>query len=149
MSTLRLEITTPESVVYTDSVDEIVLPTVQGEIGILPHHVPLMTVLRAGEIRIKKGGEETSMAVSGGFVEVRPDAVVILADTAERAEDIDEQRAEEARQRAHALLEEKQVDQVEFAELSSKIEKELARVKVVRKRRSGHRDRSAGSTPGV
>ncbi len=137
MDKLHLEITTPERVIYKDDVDELVLPTPNGEIGILPHHVPLISLLAPGEIRITKSGASTLMAVSGGFIEIQPTKVVVLADTAEQAEEIDEQRAEEAKKRAQNLLKEKRVDQEQFAALSAKIEKELARLKVVRKRRRG------------
>ena len=132
---LNFEITTPERVVFSEEIDEVVLPTPQGEVGILPNHIPLVSLLSAGELRIKKGGETTYMAVSGGFIEVRPDKVVVLADTAEHAEDIDEERAEEARKRAQELSQEKRTDAKEFAALSAKIEKEFARLKVARKRR--------------
>lgn len=132
---LNFEITTPERVVFSAAIDEVVLPTPQGEIGILPNHIPLVSLLSAGELRIKKGGETTYMAVSGGFIEVRPDKVVVLADTAEHAEDIDEKRAEEARKRAQELSQEKRADAKEFAALSAKIEKEFARLKVARKKR--------------
>lgn len=132
---MKFKITTPERVVYSDEVDEVVLPTMQGEIGILPHHLPLVALLAPGEIRIRKGSETISMAVSGGFIQVRPDQVVVLADTAEREEEIDEQRAEEARQRARALLTQKRADAADFAAVAAKLEKELARLKVVRKRR--------------
>ncbi|MFA6098233.1 MAG: F0F1 ATP synthase subunit epsilon [Patescibacteria group bacterium] len=132
---INFEITTPERVVFSDQVDEVVLPTMQGEIGILPNHIPLVSLLSAGEIRIKKGKEEFFMAVSGGFIEVRPDKVVVLADTAERAEEIDEKRAEEARQRAQALAHEKRTDAREFAAITAKMEKELARLKVATRRR--------------
>lgn len=135
MPKINLEITTPERIIYKDEVDELVMPTPSGEIGILPHHVPLISLLAPGEIRITKGAEITNMAVSGGFIEVQPKKVVVLADTAERAEEIDEKRAEEARQRAEKLLKEKSVDQQQFTALSAKIEKELARLKVVRRRR--------------
>lgn len=134
-SKINLEITTPERVIYADEIDELVLPTPQGEIGVLPHHVPVISLMSAGEIRITKDSETTTMAVSGGFIEVQPNKVIVLADTAERAEEIDEQRAEEARQRAEKLLKEKRVDQQQFAALSAKIEKELARLKVVRRKR--------------
>jgi len=132
---LNFEITTPERVVYSDEVDEVVLPTPQGEVGILPHHIPLVSILSPGEIRIKKGGEVTHMATSGGFIEVQPKKVVILADTAERAEEIDEVRAEEARKRAQALLKEKRADATDFAAVAAKLEKELARLKVAKRRR--------------
>lgn len=128
------EIVTPEQKVYSDQVDEVVLPTPQGEVGILPHHIPLVSLLQPGEIRIKKDGVVSFLAVSGGFIQVHPAKVIALADTAERAEDIDETRAEEARKRAAALLDEKRDDAVEFAALSAKIEKELARVRVAKRR---------------
>ena len=133
---IKFEITTPERVVFSDEVDEIVLPTLNGEIGILPHHIPLVSVLATGEARIKKGNEMIHMAVSGGFIQVRPDKVIVLADTAEREEEIDEQAAEEARRRAKKLLEEKRTDSAEFAAISAQLEKELARLKVARRRRS-------------
>lgn len=129
----KFEITTPERTVYSDTVDEVILPTLNGEIGILPNHIPLVSVIKPGEIRIKKGSEESSLAVSGGFIEVQPNKVIVLADTAERAEDIDEARAEEARRRAEDMAKEKRVDAREFAAISAKIEKELSRLKVVRR----------------
>lgn len=132
---INFEITTPEKKVFTDQVDEVVLPTPQGEIGILPNHIPLVSILSAGELRIKKGGDITYLAVSGGFIEVRPDKVIVLADTAERAEEIDEAKAEEARKKAQKMLKEKRADAKEFAALSAKIEKELARIRVKRRRR--------------
>jgi len=132
---LNFEITTPEGIVFSDQIDEIVLPTPQGEIGILPNHIPLVSLLSAGEVRIKKGEEITYLAVSGGFIEIRPDKVVVLADTAERAEDIDEAKAEEARKKAQVLLKEKRADARDFTALSAKIEKELTRLKVVKRRR--------------
>jgi len=132
---INFEITTPERKVFSDQVDEVILPTPNGEIGILPNHIPLVSLLSPGELRIKKGDEVNYLAVSGGFIEVRPDKVVVLADTAEQAEEIDEAKAEEARKKAQGLLEEKRVDATEFAALSAKIEKELARLKVAKKRR--------------
>lgn len=133
--TLKFEITTPERIVFSDTVDEVILPTPLGEIGVLPHHIPLVSLLSAGEIRIKKGSEIKFIAVSGGFIQVTADKLVVLADTAEHAEEIDEQRAEEARQRAQKLLTEKRTDSEEFATLSAKMEKELARLRVVKRKR--------------
>ncbi|MFA6553347.1 MAG: F0F1 ATP synthase subunit epsilon [Patescibacteria group bacterium] len=132
---IKFQITTPERVVFEDEVDEITLPTQQGEIGILPHHIPLVSLLSAGEIRIKKGSEIIYMAVSGGFIQVKPKQVTVLADTAEREEEIDEQRAEEARRAARELLTTKRADATDFAAVSAKLEKELARLKVARRRR--------------
>jgi F-type H+-transporting ATPase subunit epsilon len=107
MSSLRIDIVTAERVVYSEDVDAIIAPGVEGQLGILPHHAPLMTTLQAGELRLKRGGDEDSLAISGGFLEVRPDRVIILADTAERAEEIDTARAEAAKQRAEQRLAER------------------------------------------
>jgi F-type H+-transporting ATPase subunit epsilon len=101
---IKLEIVTAERIVYTADVDEVIAPGVQGQLGILPHHAPLMTTLQAGELLVKKGGQEEILAISGGFLEVRPDHIIILADQAERAEEIDAARAEEARKRAEERL---------------------------------------------
>ncbi|MDP6494054.1 MAG: F0F1 ATP synthase subunit epsilon [Dehalococcoidia bacterium] len=104
MTTLNLEIITAERVVYSADVEMLVAPGVEGQLGILPFHAPLMTVLTPGELVVRVGGEETHMAVTGGFLEVRPDKVVVLADAAERAEEIDVDRAEAAMKRAEERL---------------------------------------------
>ena len=134
---IKFKIATAERVVYEDLIDQLSLPTPMGEITILPHHIHLISSVSPGEIVVKKEKEEVYMAISEGFVEVTRNNVIILADTAERAEEIDMARAEEAKERAEKLLEEKQVDAVEYAALSARIEKELARMKVFRKRRRG------------
>jgi F-type H+-transporting ATPase subunit epsilon len=135
---INFKIATPERVVFRDEVDQISLPTSTGEITILPNHIPLVSILTPGEIRIRKDNVETLLSVSGGFVEVLSDKVVVLADTAERAEELDLERAEQARRRAEQALTEKRFDAKEFAALSAQIEKEVARVKVARKRHSTH-----------
>jgi F-type H+-transporting ATPase subunit epsilon len=101
---IKVDIVTAERVVYSADVDEVIAPGVQGQLGILPHHAPLMTSLQAGELVVKKGSEEDILAISGGFLEVRPDHIIILADQAERAEEIDTARAEQARKRAEERL---------------------------------------------
>lgn len=141
---IKFEIITPERVVLSDEFDEVVLPSAMGEIGILPNHKPLIALLAPGEIRVKKGGETLYMAISGGFVEVRPDKVVVLADTAERAEEIDETRAEEARQKAQKIRE-SAATMAERAALADRIEKQLARLKVAKHRRK--RDRPGHASP--
>lgn len=134
--TLEFQIATPERVVFeAPAVEEIILPTKMGEIAILPDHIPLVSSLVAGEIRVKVGGQEISMAVSGGFIEVRPGKVVVLADTAEKAEEIDEHRAEEAREKARHLMQDKKAETTDYTGLAAKLERELARLKVVRKHR--------------
>jgi F-type H+-transporting ATPase subunit epsilon len=100
MLKIRLEIITAERVVYSEDVDIVVAPGIDGELGILPHHAALMTMLQPGELRVRKDNLEESMFVSGGFLEVRGDKVVVLADVAERAEEIDVARAEAAKRRA-------------------------------------------------
>ena len=134
MAEIRLKIVTPERVLYEDTVSQLSVSTTTGQITILPHHLPLVSLLAPGEIIIKKGTQsEDLMSVSGGFIEVLPNQVVILADTAEKAAEIDEQRAEEARNRAQELLKTKVVDAEQFAHFSASLEKELARLRVARK----------------
>ena len=101
---LRLEVITPERVVYTDDVDMVIAPATDGYVGILPHHAPLLTTLGPGEFRVKKGGVEEVLAVFGGFMDVRGDRVVVLTEDAEHAEDIDAKQAQEARDRAQQAL---------------------------------------------
>jgi len=130
---INFKIATPERVVFKEEVDSITVPTREGEITILPNHIPLISVLAAGEMVVRTGEKKVLMAVAGGFLEVLSTKVVILADKAERSEEIDLARAEAALQRAKELKETKATDAVEFARLSAMIEKELARVKVGRK----------------
>lgn len=136
MNTLHLTITTPERIVLEIEVRSVNVPTVDGEIGLLPDHIPLVSLLAPGELHaVTTGGDEQIMAVSGGFIEVRDNAVVILADTAEKAEEIDEVRAQAGRERAQKLMQERATDDVGFADAQAAMAKELARLKVVRKRR--------------
>jgi F-type H+-transporting ATPase subunit epsilon len=100
MPSIQVEIVTAERVVYTGEATEVVAPGSEGQLGILPHHAPLMTSLAPGELIVREERQETVMAVSGGFIEVRPDRIIILADQAERAEEIDIERALAARKRA-------------------------------------------------
>ncbi|MBI2853918.1 MAG: F0F1 ATP synthase subunit epsilon [Chloroflexi bacterium] len=102
--TFKLEVVCIGNMVFSGEVESLVVPGIEGQLGVLAHHAPLMTILEPGEVVMKKGGEETVLAVSGGFMEVRPDKVVILADACERAEDIDIRRAEEAKKRAEERL---------------------------------------------
>ena len=104
MAPMKLEIITAERVVYSDDVDVVVAPGIEGELGILPHHASLMTSLQPGEIQVRKDGENVFLAVSGGFLEIMANKVTILADTAERSEEIDEARVQEAMKRAEERL---------------------------------------------
>ncbi len=134
MSCIKFKIVTPERTVYESEIDQITLPTADGEITVLPNHIPLISVIAPGELIVKKGDEEVMMAVSGGMIEVGENEITILADTAERAEEIDLKRAEEARARAEKLKEEKiRVDETEYATAAAILEKNLARIKVARK----------------
>lgn len=131
---IKFKIATPEKVVYEAEIDQITLPTKMGEITILPNHLPLVSSLAPGEILIKKDGQQVPLAVSGGFAELANNQLVILADTAERVEEIDAQRAEEARNRVKDILDKKQeADDVDFTALAAKMEKETARLRVAKK----------------
>ena len=133
MEKIHFKIVTPERVVYESEIDQAILPTAQGQITILPNHISLVGVLKPGELMIKKGKEEIAMAVSGGMIEVAKNKVVVLADTAEHASEIDEQRAQEAKDRALKLMSEKNREEVDYTGLAIQIEKELARLKVARR----------------
>lgn len=133
MSTIQLKIISPERVLFDDQVEQVSLPTQMGEITVLPNHIPVITLLQAGEILVKQKNNNIPLVVSGGFAEVSGKKVLILADTAERVEEIDEKRAEEAQTRAQEMLKEKRMDAKEYAYLVAKIEKEFTRIKVSRK----------------
>lgn len=137
-NTIKLEIVTAESSIFSDDVDIVIAPGSEGEMAILPKHAPLMTALKEGELRTRKGKEEYSLCVSGGFLEVRPDRVIVLADSAERAEEIDIDRAEEARRRAEKLLSEKYKPEVDSARAEAAMRRALMRLKIA-ERRKRHR----------
>jgi F-type H+-transporting ATPase subunit epsilon len=133
MSSLKLDIVTAERVVYSADVDIVIAPGVAGQLGILPHHAPLMTILQAGELVVRRGGEEESLAISGGFLEVRPDRVIILADSAERADEIDVARAEAARKRAEDRLKERQAEGLDAHRAVAAMQRALTRLSVADK----------------
>jgi len=131
---IQFKIVTPEATVFEDVIDQATLPVMDGEVTILPNHRSYIAGLKAGEICIKADGGDVCIAVSGGFIEFNDNMLVVLADTAERAETIDLKRAEEARQRAEDLKKEKiTMDDTEYARTAALIEKEMARIKVARK----------------
>jgi F-type H+-transporting ATPase subunit epsilon len=133
---IRLEVVTGERIVYSDDVDSVVAPGVEGELGILPRHAALMTTLIPGELRINKGGQEVLLAVGGGFMEVLPHKVTILADTAERADEIDEVRAEEARARAQIRLAEAQKGEpTDVMRAQAAMRRAVVRLKVAQKKK--------------
>ena len=144
MPGMLLEIITAESQVYGDDVDMVVAPGIDGELGILPHHAPLMTMLQPGEILIRKDGTDTFMAVTGGFMEVIGNKVTILADACERSEEIDEARAHQAVERAQERVAHQESD-LEMEQALSAMRRAQVRLNVVRRRRS----RGAAGSPGA
>lgn len=135
---LRLEILTPERKVYEDDVDMVIAPGSEGYLGILPHHTPLLTALGPGEFRVRRGGVEEALAVFGGFMDVRPDKVTVLTDAAEQAEEIDEQRAQRAREEAQKALA-GATSGADEARARAQLERALVRLRVSQRRR--RRDR--------
>ena len=131
-ATLKLEIVTPDAKVFSEDVEMVTLPGVEGEMGIYPQHVPLLTQIVAGEIVARKGGQDFFLAIGEGFVEVTGDHVAILADMAIRAENIDEAKAEEAKRRAEARLAENLGDE-ESAMVHAALTHSLAQLKVKRR----------------
>ncbi len=131
---LRLEIVTPELKAYSDDVDSVVIPAVEGEIGVLPNHVPLMTQLLPGELRVSKGGEELRLAVGEGFVEVSADKVAVLTDMAIRESEIDEGAAEEAVRRAEEAMRNTKMSDEEHATVKAALQKSLAQIRVKRRK---------------
>ena len=139
MKNIKIKIVTPERTVYEEEVSQATLPTIDGEVTILPDHIPYITALKAGEIMLKKGEEIIHLAISGGFIEFNNNILTMLADTVERAEEIDLKRAEEAKQRAEELQKQRiTIDDMEYAKTAALVEKELARIKVARKHRTKH-----------
>ena len=131
---IRLESVTAQREVFSEEVDTVVVPGIEGTLGILPHHAPLMTSLETGELSVRKGSEEFSVVISGGFLEVRPDRVIVLADVAERAEEIDLARAEEAKLRAHEELVNRS-PRGDLAQADAALRRALVRLKVGERRR--------------
>ena len=132
--TLNLQIVTPEGTVYSEDVEMVGLRTVDGRIGILPHHIRLMTQMLPGEMMVRKDGEDHFLAVGEGMVEVTADHVAIATDMAIAAESIDEAKAEEARQRVQARLHDKLADE-EVASVNAALARSLAQLHVKRRRR--------------
>jgi F-type H+-transporting ATPase subunit epsilon len=132
---LQLEIVSPERRAYSDEVDMVTVPGIDGELGILPHHTRLISALGIGELRIKKAGTEQILLISGGFVEVRADRVIVMADLAEHSDEIDEGKAVEARKRAEAELGEVH-DPMDIARVRALLQTALMRERIATRRRS-------------
>ena len=140
---LQLEIVTPEKLAYSGAVDAVVLPGAEGEMGVLPHHAPLLATLGIGELRIRKGGEEEHFAIAGGFVQVRPDKVVVMAETADMASEIDLEKAQEARREAEKALESGYHEGADLAVARASLQAALLRIRVAERRhREGPRRRA-------
>ena len=146
MAQIRCEVVTAERTVFQDDVDMVVAPGFAGQLGILPHHAPLMTSLTYGELIIHREGQEDEfIAIGGGFMEVGPEHVTILADSAERASEIDEERADEARRRAEELMAQKRLEDADFIRAEAALRRSILRLKVAKRKR---RPRSRVSGPG-
>ena len=141
MATIQLEVVSAERLVFSGEVEKVVAPGAQGQLGVLPHHAPLMTLLDPGELMVTQDGGEICIAVTGGFMEVRPDHIIVLADAAERADEIDVNRAEEAKRRAEERLQSK-VSEVELAQAEVALKRSLLRLKAAE--RTGGRRRQTG-----
>jgi len=142
MKQLQVEVVTAERRVYAGEASEVIAPAAEGQVAILPRHAPLLAALQAGEVRLARPGqEELVLAVGGGFMEVRDDRVIILADSAERADEIDIDRAVRARQKAEQLLQQK-VSDVDFAKAEAALRRSLARLKVAERVRTRTRRQS-------
>ena len=139
-NTLHVEVVTAERELYNGEANLVSAPGSEGRMGILPRHAALLTMLQPGELRIELNGAEEPLFVSGGFLEVSNDNVTVLADTAERAEEIDEARAEEARRRAQERLQDVQ-SEAERAEMQAALERAISRIRVAElsRRRGGRR----------
>lgn len=139
---LLLEIVTPERLAFSDTVDAVVVPGIEGELGILPHHAPLLSTLGLGELRIRRGGTEESFAIVGGFVQVRPDKVVVMAETADLSSEIDLELALEARREAERALETGYREGADLAAARASLQQALLRIRVAERRhREGPRHR--------
>jgi F-type H+-transporting ATPase subunit epsilon len=135
-ATLKLEIVTPEEKIYSEDVNMVTLPGSEGELGVYPNHVPVLTALKPGELRVVKDGRETALAVGEGFIEIRADGVSVLTDMALRSEKIDIEAAEKAVERAHAAMKE-DLTAEECAAIQASLQKALAQLHVKRRRHHG------------
>lgn len=149
---LQCEIVTQERTVFSAEVDTVNLPTPEGRMGVLPNHMVMLTTLGFGEVVVRRGGEEEYFAIGGGFAEILPDHVTLLADTAEEAEEIDVERAQQARERAEqAMREGVPEDSERYAQIEASLRRAQARIEIGRRRGTGRRRRTmaTGAAPTV
>jgi len=136
---IQFKIVTPERSIYESTVDQVTLPVLDGQVTILPDHMPYIGALKSGEMVIQREGEEIILAISGGLLEFKDNVLVVLADTAEVAHEIDIERAEEARARAEMVMKQKvSMSEMEYARVTAAVEKQLARLKVAKRSRGAH-----------
>lgn len=147
MGYFTFELVTPERVVLRQQTDQITLPTTEGEITVLPHHIPLVTLAGSGELRLKTGSDETVVAVHGGVLEVHGNTIRLLADEAERVEELDEAAIEAARQRAEDLKKQSLGNEQLYAEATAMLERSLSRLKIAKKYRGRHRPHTLDARP--
>jgi F-type H+-transporting ATPase subunit epsilon len=139
---LQLEIVTPDKEAYSDEVDAVYCPGIEGEFGVLPHHAPLLSMLGVGELRIQKGGDEEFFAIAGGFVQVRPEKVVVMAELADLSSEIDLEAAEAARHEAERSIQQGFDEPADLARARASMERALLRIRVAERRhREGRRTR--------
>ncbi|HEY8801356.1 MAG TPA: F0F1 ATP synthase subunit epsilon [Candidatus Limnocylindrales bacterium] len=138
---IQLDIVTPERLAYSDEVDAVTLPGSEGELGVLPHHTPLVSTLGVGELRIRKGGTEESFAIFGGFLQVLPTKVVVLAETADMASEIDLEKAQEARREAEQALESGYHEGADLSAARAELAQALIRIRVAGRHHEGSRRR--------
>lgn len=136
---LQLEIVTTDRTVFEGEVDMITVPGGGGEMGILPHHAPVLSTLKAGELRVKKDGKTMEFAIGGGFIDIHNNRVIVLADSAERADEIDLARAEAARMRAQEMLKSAPANREALLKLENSYRKSLVRLKVAQRRTTTRR----------
>jgi F-type H+-transporting ATPase subunit epsilon len=127
-STIKLELVTPERLLVSEEVDEVIAPGYEGEFGVLPDHTQFLVTLRIGVLRYRKGDRVWKIATGGGFAEVTPDRVVVMADVAEKAEEIDIDRARRAHERAEAGLKDLTMDDAEFHKMNAALQRSIARM---------------------
>ncbi len=148
MPKLHLQLVTPQRVVLNEELDSLSCPTTQGQITILPGHIPLVATLASGEFIARNGSEQHDIHVAGGFVEVKPgDQIVILADEAEHISELDEKVAEEAKQKAEALLRQSNISDEEYATAAVSLERNLSRLRIIRKH--AHRTQRPVTSEGI
>jgi len=141
---LHLELITPDRVLFDGDVDSVTIPTEDGEITVLPHHIPIISIVKPGSMLVRTGKEERLFAVSRGVVEVNGPSLKILADTAERADELEEAVIAKAKEEAEKIMQEKRSDQQGFAEATAILDRELARLQTIRRHRSRTRTAHLG-----